>query len=251
VLVLLFALPLAILLSRPTGLPAAAALHQHASFATLPAGLRGHVTVLMFVPIGSLVVVLFRLTLGLRAFGVFSPILIALALASTGYLVALSFLLLVMVIIAVIVRPMLKAQRLPYAARVSVLSSTVVLLMLGLTLLGQNWHAQRLISVSYFPIIAVCLVAERFAASLSREGTAVAARRTAITVVEALVIAVLAGPLHGAALLLRYPELVLVLIGLTVLTGTHLNRRLFEPPPPPRRQRSRPSTVAQGERQAS
>jgi len=90
-LVALFALPLAIALAKLPMLPTSSVWAGMFSLADLPAQFHKSAENVLFVPLGALVVVLFRLTLGLRVLGLFRPILVAMAFDIIGIPISLAF----------------------------------------------------------------------------------------------------------------------------------------------------------------
>jgi 7 transmembrane helices usually fused to an inactive transglutaminase len=225
---LFFALPAVILLLRIPGLPTAAPLAHVLTATAAPAALQAAVHFTLFVPIGALVVTFCRLTLGLRALNVFSPILMALGFGAVGPVLGLGFLVVALGLVGLIIRPRLVARKLPYAARVPVLLSSAALLLLVPVVLAPQLDLPWLEDVAAYPVVALCLVCEKFARTLHTSGVSVTARRTAVTVTEALVIALIAGPLGGVWLFSHFPELLVAQIGCLMVVATHGDRRFFE-----------------------
>lgn len=218
--------PLLLTLERLPGVPGADGLTAMLDLGTLPADLRDHVVQVLFVPIGALVVVIGRLTLGLRPLGALSPILLAMALPVTGVVAGVGFVCLTLLLTTLLVRPLLKSHGLPYSARVAALLSAVALLMLLPLVLLRGFGAEAT-QFAYFPVVALGLVTERFAATLRSNGTRVAAGRTAVSLGMAVLIAAVAT--HGGTdLLLHRPELLLAQMALVILISRHLSWRLWE-----------------------
>src|SRR5262249_37645392 len=159
----------------------AAFLTKYASFVNLPAGLRGSVGHILFVPLGAILVVFFRLTLGVRVLGPFRSILLAVAFQITGVLLGLAFVTITVAAIAAL-RPLVKVLQLPYYGRISVLLSAVVLLVLMGILAGTWLQLDSLHRVARFPLIALCLMADGFGKTLAEEGMRSALWRGAMTV---------------------------------------------------------------------
>ena len=225
---LLFLAPLVIMLGKLPAMPTSELFNSAFSLASVPHHMQAHLEDIIFVPLGALVVTFFRLTLGLRVFGVFRPILIAIAFKMIGITIGLIFLTCVLVVIAFAVRPILKARRMPYFARVSVLLSSVVILMIIPILAGLWLSSASLVRIAYFPVVSLCLITESFAKALQESGLGIAVQRSAMTVIVAVIIMLLAKATGGLHLLLRYPEVLVVQIGCIVLVAEHLNLRLFE-----------------------
>lgn len=198
------------------------------SLTDLPASLHKAVENALFVPLGAVVVVFFRLTLGIEVLGLFRPILMAVAFSIVGLPLALGFLLFVLVIIVALRGPL---RDIHAYARVAVLLSIVAALLLVPLFAGKWWHLRWLEELAFFPVIALCLTCESFAKVADREGLREAVLRTANTlVVAALTYAVTAYP-GTVAFFLRFPELLLAQAAFILLMTKHLSLRLFERSP--------------------
>jgi len=164
---------------------------------------------LLLVPLGSLVVVTIRLTLGLRMLGPFRPILIAIGLRGAGLVPGL-------VVFAsisagvVLVRPWLHGGWLPYFGRLTALLAVVVLAEVVLILAGQAFEVTLLERAATFPIVVLCLASDGFARALDREGVASALWRAGVTLATAMVIySLIVTPGLGSTHM-RHPELLLI-----------------------------------------
>ena len=218
--------PLLVMAGKWHPLPTSDFFIRFLSLANLSKSMESRVGYILFVPFGATVAVFFRLFLGIRLFGPFRSVLLAVAFQITGILPGLAF---VAVVIAVVVaiRPFIKAIRLPYFARVSVVLSTVALIML-LALLSSTWlNIGSLRQVAYFPIVVLCLMSEGFAKTLSGEGLRSALWRGVMTVFVAVLITLLY-QIHGfRRLFLYFPELLVLEIGCIIVIAEFLNLRLL------------------------
>src|SRR5262249_58455854 len=102
-----------------------------------------------------------------------------------GITIGLIFLTCVLVVIAFTVRPILKARRMPYFARVSVLLSSVVILMIIPILAGLWLSSASLVRIAYFPVVSLCLITESFAKALKDMGLGIAVQRCAMIGIDA------------------------------------------------------------------
>jgi 7 transmembrane helices usually fused to an inactive transglutaminase len=208
-LIALVAIPLVVIALKHAGAPLGPSVRRHDSLAALPVGLRGVVTDIVFVPLGALIVVTFRLTLGLRVLGPFRSILLALAFLSTGILLGLAFFA-GTVAVLMLARPMIKSLRLPYFGRVSVMLSLVALLLVLVTLAGEWAGDGSLRNVARFPIVVLCLIGEAVARSIRRDGAGVGVWRASMTAVAAVGVTAVAEIPGLLGQLLRSPELMLL-----------------------------------------
>lgn len=195
--------------------------------ADLSKSMQHRVAYIMFIPFGATVAVLFRLVLGIRLFGPFRSILIAIAFKIMGIPLGLIFLV-VVVGIVVIIRPIFKAIKLPYFARVSVLLSTVALIMLVVLNMSTWFDFKPLSRIVYFPIISLCLMGESVARTLSKEGFRSAVWRAAMTVLVGILITLIARINGFRSLFLYFPELLIVQIAFNVIIAEFFDLRLLE-----------------------
>lgn len=242
----LVGMPVLILLLRLPGMRTAPGLDSFLDLSTLPRNMRDHVHLVLFIPVGGLIITLARLVVGVRALGVLSPILLAVALPQTGYATGLLFATAVLLVVSLVVRPLLRAHGLPYSARVAALLSTAAALMLlPMVLLRHVSWAAPAVGLAYFPVVALGLLTERFATTLNASGWRIAAERAAVTMAEAVLIAFVSTELRAADLLARHPELLLIQIWCLVVVSRYLSLRLVErvrpAPTPVRPSKARPS----------
>ena len=243
---LLLLAPGLLMLGKTAALPISPVLWRWFSFAHLSAQMTHRVEYLLCVPLGAVLVVFFRLTLGIRLMGPFRAILIAFAFQMTGVVPGLVFLAAI-IGTTVALRPSVKKLGLPYFGRVSVMLSAICAVMVLALLLCDWLGLQSFQGVAYFPIVVICLMAEGFARTLSKEGYASALWRGAMTALVAALIALVSSSSEVATLFLRYPELLLVDVGVIIVIGRHLDWRLMKAVNPkvhkPKRSDSAKSTV--------
>jgi hypothetical protein len=237
--------PLLLIALKQTGLPVGSFLRRHDSLAGLPRGLHGVVANILLVPLGALVVVSFRLTLGLRVLGPFRSILLAFAFLSTGIVVGLSFFS-ATVAILIFSRPFVRALRLPYFGRVSVMLSLVAVLLILATLSGTWLSSAALRGVAHFPIVVLCLIGEAVAKAIRTEGAVVGVWRASMTALGAVLVTAVASIAGLRELLLRNPELMLIETAAIVFVARFCAWRLLDSLNPRARKQpeQRPMAVA-------
>ena len=237
---LLFLGPVLAMVCKWPGLPTSEFLLRYLSLANVSKSMEDHVGYILFMPFGATVAVFFRHVLGIRVLGPFRAVLLAVAFQITGILLGLAFVA-VVVAVVVAVRPSLKAIRLPYFARVSVILSVVAMTML-VALLSSTWlGAKSLGQVAYLPVIVLCLISEGFARTLNREGQRSALWRGAMTALVAVLITLLYQVQGFRRLFLCFPELLIFEIGCIIVMAGYFDLRLLGRwnPPVVRKRRSR------------
>jgi len=224
---LLILLPLLLIALKWDGSPLSAPLQRYVSLAGLPEGTHGRLGYVLFVPLGAILVVLCRLTLGIRVLGPFRSILLAVAFQITGIILGLLFL---TVAIGAVVgaRPVLQAMRLPYFGRVATLLSFMSVIIIA-TILLADWTGSDLLGrVAYFPIVVLCLTGDAFAKTVAKEGVWSALWRGGMTAFVAVLLTGLSHLEWLRGLLLAYPELLVLQIGGIVAVSEYLDLRLLQ-----------------------
>jgi hypothetical protein len=199
---------------------------RNLSLAHLSTHLQNRVSYILFVPFGATGVVFFRLCLGIRLMGPFRSILIAVAFQATGILPGLVFLALVIAAV-VVIRPLIKAIRLPLFARVSVILSTVAAFMLIAVLMSSWLDIESLRQMAYFPIVVLCLISEGFAKTHKREGMRSAMWRGGMTALVAVLITFFYENKGFRGLFLDYPELLVLEVGIMIVIAEFFDLRLL------------------------
>jgi hypothetical protein len=213
----------------------------------LPVQQQHTLRILLLVPLGALAMCVLRNVVGLRTFGMFMPVLIALAFTGTGLLWGTLFLLLI-IGFALGSRLWIQKLYLLLAARIAFILTLVILLMVALFIVGARLDMPTG-GVGAFPFVIMTMIVERISVGLEEEGLANTMRRLGATLASIyLTYAVI--HLQGLqTLFLIYPELLLVILGLLVAVGRYTGYRLTElirfreladvrhppdlPPPPP------------------
>jgi len=182
---------------------------------------------LLLVPVGAFLLVFMRNVIGVRALGTFMPVLIALAFRETGLLGGL-ILFSIVVAIGLMFRFYLERLRLLLVPRLSAVLTIVVLLMLGLSMLSQQLGWEVGLSVGLFPMVILAMVIERMSIIWEERG----AHEAMIEGLGSTVIAILAFLLMGLEtvqyLVFVFPELLLVVLGLTIAMGRYSGYRVSE-----------------------
>ena len=222
VLFILFVLAMAGLsrTTNPFVLPSALQDEQAVSFHVW--GLKQR-SLLMVLPIGAFLVVLARSFIGLKAFGLFTPMLIALAFLQMGPIIG-PLVLLSSIGVGMAVAPQLLKLRMTRVGFLGVLISFVVFVLAA---------AQQLldkdISVDAFPVVVCALCVERWWKQWEKDGAYESARIALNTLVLALAIQFIMVS-HVALMLIDISPLVLpsfAAIAITVL-GRYRGLRMTE-----------------------
>jgi len=193
----------------------------------LPLRTQKALRLLLLLPLGALVVAVFRNFIGLRTFGTFMPVLMGVALRETSLPIGISMLAIVLTL-GVVTRRFLDGLRLLVVPRISFLLCVTILCVVGLALAGDGFGTRDFFAGVVFPIIVLTMVIERFSLVMAEEGVSEALRRT----FHSLLIAVTVYPLFRSTraehLMFGFPELVLVVMGLLVFIGGYMGFRVTD-----------------------
>ena len=187
-------------------------------------------SLLAALPVAVLVVVVFRVLIGLQTFGVFAPVLLALAFVQVGLPAGL-LVFGAMLLAGLIIEPLLRPLKLPRVARLAVILAIVAGVLLALGLFGPDPSASRNWTAA-FPVVIISAVIEQFWGSWEQEGIRPALISTLWTTLAALVAAPLL-VIKPVAWLAEHPPyypfvLVIAGVGLSILVGLYRGLRLSE-----------------------
>ncbi|MFQ5639326.1 MAG: 7TM domain-containing protein [bacterium] len=226
-LFLLFVLPAVLIALKVAPWTYSFTMMDMLSLQSLPEFMAVHVQRLMIMSLGALIVVIFRLTLGIRVLGPVRPILIALTYQITGFIVGTVFLVCVMVLIAII-RPILRSAGMPYFARIAMVLSLVCIMVLLALKLAVSFGLEEVLSVGLLPVVVLTFAAEGFAKTLYNEGIRSASWRALMTIAVAAIIKTIVDLLAHSNFILSFPEILFMQIGLIYLIARFFNYRALQ-----------------------
>ncbi len=193
----------------------------------LPLDAQSTYRILLMVPIGAFIMLLLRNFVGIKTFGTFMPVLIALAFRETR-LIGGILLFVVVVGLGLLVRFYLERLRLLLVPRLTAVLILVVLLMAAVSVVSNRMGIEVGLSVALFPIVIMAMTIERMSISWDERGSAHALKEGFGTLVTACLAYVVMTWDRLEFLFFVYPELLLVLFGLTLLLGRYSGYRLTE-----------------------
>jgi hypothetical protein len=178
---------------------------------------------LMVLPLGSFLVVLARSFIGMKAFGLFTPMLIALAFLQIGPVMG-PVVLCSSVLVGMLVKPTLLKLRMTRVGFLGVLISLIVLVLVGLQMvLDTN------LQVDAFPVIVCALCVERWWKQWGKDGAKPAAKMAMNTFVLAIVIEFVMVSDFAMALIEWSPLLMPAVTGIAIaILGRYRGLRLSE-----------------------
>lgn len=197
------------------------------TLSSLPVQSQNTYRLLLMIPLGALLVVFMRTFIGVQTFGTFMPILIAVAFRETQLFWGI-ILFTAIVFIGLLIRFYLEHLRLLLIPRLAVILVTVVILMLGISLFTSQLGIERLLSVSLFPMVILAMTIERMSIAWEENGAQAALFQGFGSLVVASFGYLLMTSEHLSYLMFVFPEWLLVILGLCLLSGRYTGYRLNE-----------------------
>lgn len=183
--------------------------------------------IILMIPIGALVTVVFRNVIGLETFGTFLPALIAAASRETGlFWGVVGFV--AVIGISSIVRKFLDWLHLLHSPKMAIMLTTVVALMLTITVAGVRLGLIELAHITLFPIAIMAITAERFALMETEQGLRKAVKITGATLLVIAACYAVMDSLFLQSVFLAFPEMLSVVIALNLWLGKWIGMRLTE-----------------------
>jgi len=197
------------------------------SLLRIPPEFQGTFRILLLVPVGTLVVSIMRNLIGLPTFGIFMPVLMALAFRNTGLAYGLGIFAGV-ILIGYSMRCAIDRLHLLLIPRLSIILTVVVVCFTVLAMIGNRFGVREFMAVGLLPFVILTMTIERFFIIVEesgvQEGLVTAACSAAVAAATHEII-------NNRALqsaFFAYPELLLAVVAIQVLLGRYTGYRLSE-----------------------
>lgn len=197
------------------------------SLLSLPLQAQEVYRVLLMVPIGAFIMLLLRNLVGVKTYGTFMPVLIALAFRETQLLAGI-VLFIVVISAGLLVRFYLERLRLLLVPRLTAVLILVVLLMAAVSVISNRLGIEVGLSVALFPMVILAMTIERISVTWEERGAGAAIREASGTLVVASIAYLVMSWDWLEHFIFVFPEILLVLFALTLLLGRYSGYRLSE-----------------------
>jgi len=144
------------------------------------------VILLLMLPIVATVIAFARQVIGIKGFGIYTPLIISFAFLATGLKYGLAFFITIL-LVGTLVRFLVKRLRLLYLPRMAIVLTVVALAILILFLEGAYSGRLGLIAASIFAILIMITLVEKFVAAQIQRG----AREAIVLTSETLILSVI------------------------------------------------------------
>ena len=183
--------------------------------------------VLLLVPLGAFLLVVLRNIVGVKTFGTFMPVLIALAFRETQLLWGVLLFSLV-VGLGLVVRFYLDRLKLLLVPRLASVLTVVVLLMAGISVVSFKLGIERGLSVALFPMVIMTMTIERMSIVWEERGPGEALQQGLGSLIVAALAYLVMSVEYVRHLVFVFPELLLVVLAAMLLLGRYSGYRLTE-----------------------
>jgi len=182
---------------------------------------------LLTVPVGVFLLVVMRNVVGVKTFGTFMPVLIALSFRETQLLWGIA-LFTVVVSGGLLVRLYLEQLKLLLVPRLAAVLIVVILLMAVLSIISHKLDIASGLSVALFPMVIMTMTIERMSITWDELGGGEAIKEGVGSLLVSVLCYLAMSPPAVEHLLFAFPELLLIVLAATVLLGRYSGYRLTE-----------------------
>ncbi len=193
----------------------------------LPIHVQNVYAILLTIPLGAFLVVLLRNLVGIKTFGTFMPVLIALAFRETQLVWGL-ILFTMLIALGLLLRVALERMKLLLVPRLGAVLTMVILLMLLVSLASHQIGIERGLSVALFPMVILAMTIERMSVVWEEHGGRDAMLQGLGSLVVAAASYLVMSNDYLEHLVFVFPELLLVVLAATFLMGRYTGYRLTE-----------------------
>lgn len=183
--------------------------------------------ILLLVPVGAFIMLILRNIVGIKTFGTFMPVLIALAFNWTG-LVPGVILFFTVISAGLLVRFYMERLKLLLVPRLTAVLIVVVMLMALVSVISNRLGIEVGLNVALFPMIIMTMTIERVSVAWEERGAGYAISQASGSIAIAVLAYLAMKQANLQHLMFVFPELLLVLLALTLVLGRYSGYRLTE-----------------------
>ncbi|MBK8974237.1 MAG: inactive transglutaminase family protein [Hahellaceae bacterium] len=182
---------------------------------------------LLMVPLGAVLMVVLRTFVGIKTFGTFMPVLIAIAFRETQLFWGIVMFTMI-VSVGLLIRFYLERLMLLLVPRLASILIIVVILMLITSSFTNMLGAERLLSIALFPMVILAMTIERMSITWEENGAREAMKQGIGSLLVACVGYLVMTNEELMYLMFVFPELLLVMLSFCLMMGRYTGYRLVE-----------------------
>lgn len=208
--------------------PAIKTFWRIATFASLPPAEQHLIRFLLLLPLATVVVGVFRVLIGVRTFGVFSPALLGLIFRDLRGLPWGLGIFVGTVLVGWIFRKFLDRYNLLLIPRAAVMLTLIIAFLIAIVVLAARADVHVTAYIALFPLIILTHMVERFWTVEAEDGTGSSFKTLFGTILVAVAVAVSLSPDAISRWMFRFPETLGLVVAVLLLLGRYTGYRLTE-----------------------
>jgi hypothetical protein len=186
------------------------------------------IVLLPMLPIIATFIAILRQVVGIKAFGIYTPLIITFAFLATNGLKYGIAIFATIIFAGLLMRFALKPFRLLYLPRVAIMLTAVAIFILCTLVFGGGMRRTGLAAVSIFPILIMITLVEKFVAVQIEKGSRIAIILALETLFISIVGFFIASSSDLVDFLIHYPWIIFLTIPVNVALGKWTGLRLSE-----------------------
>jgi len=183
--------------------------------------------ILLMIPIGAIVIIIFRNVIGLHTFGTFLPVLIAASYHGTGLFWG-NIIFISMLLIGALIRYILDGYSLLHSPKLTIILIFVIVGLIMITLIGIELGNRKLYAASMFPLAILSITIERFSVIIETHGFAKAFNILFSTIIVVSFCYVSMQSVFMQSFFMVFPESFLIIIAISFYLGRWNYIRIME-----------------------
>ncbi len=183
--------------------------------------------ILLMIPLGAIIIIIFRNVIGVHTFGTFLPVLIATSMRETGLLWGMIIFSSV-ILTGIFVRQFLEKYKLLHSPKLTIILISVIISLITLTIIGIKTGNRELLNASMFPLAILAITTERFCTVIESSGLkkAMIIFFWSLVVVAFCYVSMLSILIQSFVMV--FPETLLLMIAMSIYLGSWNSLRLME-----------------------
>lgn len=185
------------------------------------------ILLILMLPLVATIIAFARQILGIKAFGIYIPSVVALSFVATGLKYGLAIFLLIL-IFGTLMRLILQKIKMLHLPRIAIVLTLVSIAILAMLAEGAYHDRTGLIAVSIFPMLIMIILVEQFVNVQVDKGARTAIKLTLETLILSIICYFIVTWQTLRTLIIAYPELIFLTIVLNFALGRWTGLRVSE-----------------------
>lgn len=182
---------------------------------------------ILMLPVMATIIAAARQLVGIKAFGIFAPTVIALSFLSLGIRYGV-IVFLVIIIVGMLARLGMKRFKLLYLPRMALVLSFLAFAIFAMFFVAAEFEKTGFLSIAIFPILIMTVLTEHFISVQIEQGFGTAFKLTLETLALSMIGYLIGDWTLFRTTMLAYPELVLIVFPFNYMLGKFSGLRLTE-----------------------